>query len=53
MDHDEFIRRAAAMSSLQYGSEERERVDNIGHAYLEDVHRMEPLSGDEPVELRR
>ncbi len=41
MDHDEFIRRAAAMSSLD--PVERDRVDKIGHAYLEDVHRMEPL----------
>lgn len=41
MNHDEFIRRAAAMSSLN--AAERARVEKIGRAYLEQVHRMEPL----------
>ena len=41
MNHDEFIRRAVAMSSLN--AVELERVEKIGRAYLEEVHRMEPL----------
>lgn len=41
MNHDEFIRRADALSSL--GAAERARVARIGRAYLEDVHRIEPL----------
>jgi hypothetical protein len=39
MNHDEFIRRAAAMSGLN--AAEWGRVETIGRAYLEDVHRME------------
>ncbi len=41
MNHDEFIRRAATMASLN--GAERARVETIGRAYLGDVHRMEPL----------
>ncbi|HXZ16600.1 MAG TPA: hypothetical protein VEH77_11635 [Roseiarcus sp.] len=40
MNHDEFIRRAVAMSSL--GPAERARVEAIGRAYLDDVHRIAP-----------
>jgi len=39
MNHDEFIRRAVAMSSLKPA--ERARVEAIGRAYLDDVHGME------------
>lgn len=41
MNHDEFIRRAVAMSSLN--AAERARVERIGRAYLDDVHGIEPL----------
>ena len=41
MNHDEFIRRAVAMSSMN--TAERARVEKIGRAYLENVHRMEPF----------
>jgi hypothetical protein len=41
MNHDEFISRAVALSSL--GAAERARVEKIGRAYLNDVHRIEPL----------
>ena len=40
MNHDEFVRRAVALSGL--GASERARVEGIGRAYLEKVHRMEP-----------
>ena len=41
MNHDEFIRRAVAMSSLE--PSERARLEAIGRAYLDAVHREEPL----------
>jgi len=40
MNHDEFIRRTVAMSSLS--AAERARVDKIGRAYLEEVRKAEP-----------
>ena len=41
MNHDEFIRRAVALSSLD--AAERARVERIGRAYLDEVHSLEPL----------
>ena len=41
MNHDEFIRRALLLSSMDEA--ERARVERIGRAYLEEVRRMEPL----------
>ncbi len=41
MNHDEFIRRTVAMSSLDEAK--RARVEKLGRAYLENVHRVNPL----------
>ncbi len=42
MNHDEFMRRVVAMSSLAQGA--RDRVENLGRAYLAEVRRMDPLT---------
>src|SRR5208283_1794737 len=42
MNHDEFMRRVVAMSSLDRGA--RDRVENLGRAYLAEVRRMDPLT---------
>jgi hypothetical protein len=41
MNHDEFMRRVVAMSSL--GRHEQDRVDDLGRSYLAKVHGMPPL----------
>jgi hypothetical protein len=42
MNHDEFMRRVVAMSSLDQAT--RDRVDNLGRAYLAQVHQFDPLT---------
>jgi hypothetical protein len=42
MNHDEFMRRVFAMSSLDKA--ERERVERLGLAYLSEVRRIDPLT---------
>jgi hypothetical protein len=41
MNHDEFMRRVVAMSSLE--RRERDRVDELGRSYLAKVHEMGPV----------
>ena len=42
MNHDEFMRRTVAMSSLDRG--ERSRIESLGHAYLAEVNQFEPIT---------
>jgi|ERR1700722_5030238 hypothetical protein len=42
MNHDEFMRRTVAMSSLDRDT--RDRIDGLGRAYLAEVHKMDPLT---------
>jgi len=42
MNHDEFMRRVVAMSSLDQDA--RTRVDGLGRSYLAEVRRMDPLT---------
>ena len=50
MNHDEFMRRTVAMSSLD--GDVRKRIESLGRAYLAEVHRFDARhEGDEPVEL--
>jgi hypothetical protein len=41
MNHDEFMRRVVAISSLD--RPERDRVDELGRSYLAEVHGMRPI----------
>lgn len=41
MNHDEFMRRAVAMSSLE--AAERTRLERLGRAYLDEVRRLDPF----------
>jgi hypothetical protein len=42
MNHDEFMRRTVAMSSLD--REERSRIENLGRAYLAEVNQFDPIT---------
>jgi hypothetical protein len=42
MNHDEFMRRVVAMSSLD--RDMRAKVESLGHSYLAEVRRMDPLT---------
>ena len=42
LNHDEFMRRVVAMSSLDQDA--RTRVDGLGRSYLAEVRRMDPLT---------
>ena len=42
MNHDEFMRRVFAMSSLDKA--ERERVERLGLAYLAEIRRIDPVT---------
>lgn len=42
MNHDEFMRRVVAMSSMDPGA--RAKVEELGRAYLAEVRQMEPLT---------
>lgn len=42
MNHDEFMRRVAVMSSLDRNV--RDRVENLGRSYLAKVRQMDPLT---------
>ena len=50
MNHDEFMRRTVAMSSLDRAT--RDRIARLGHSYLAEVHGMDhAYEGDELVKL--
>ena len=42
MNHDEFMRRTVAMSSLD--RDERSRIESLGRAYLAEVHQFDPVT---------
>ena len=42
MNHDEFMRRTVAMSSLD--PDTRNRIERLGHAYLAEVRQFDPLT---------
>src|SRR5208283_3032112 len=42
MNHDEFMRRVVAMSSLEQAT--RDKVDNLGRAYLAEAHQFDPVT---------
>lgn len=42
MNHDEFMRRIVAISSLD--REERSRIENLGRAYLAEVNQFDPIT---------
>ena len=42
MNHDEFMRRTVAMSSLD--RDERNRIESLGRAYLAEVHKFDPVT---------
>ena len=42
MNHDEFMRRTVAMSSLD--PDERSRIESLGRAYLEEVNQFDPMT---------
>lgn len=42
MNHDEFMRRTVAMSSLDQAA--RNRIDALGLAYLEEAHKHDPIT---------
>jgi hypothetical protein len=42
MNHDEFMKRVVAMSSLDQVT--RRRIESVGHSYLADVRQLDPLT---------
>ena len=42
MNHDEFMRRTVAMSSLDRDA--RSRIESLGRAYLAEVHQFDPVT---------
>jgi hypothetical protein len=42
MNHDEFMRRTVAMSSLD--RDERSRIESLGRAYLAEVNQFDPIT---------
>jgi hypothetical protein len=42
MNHDEFMRRTVAMSSLD--GDVRNRVESLGRAYLAEIHQFDPIT---------
>jgi hypothetical protein len=42
MNHDEFMRRTVAMSSLDRST--RDKVENLGRAYLAEAHQFDPVT---------
>jgi hypothetical protein len=42
MNHDEFMRRTVAMSSLDRDA--RNGIEKLGHAYLEEVNQFDPIT---------
>jgi hypothetical protein len=42
MNHDEYMRRVVAMSSLDHGT--RDKVESLGRAYLAEVHQFDAVT---------